>query len=117
MFWHPCRLDSACNSERESSERDAVSRYHRIFALDATRQKWEDHWTDPISEDEFRWLATEAKVTSIRLPIGYYTLGEEWCEFTPFEGVKGVYTNAWQKVKDFTSAASRWGIGTLIDFQ
>lgn len=108
MFFHP---------PPGNSELDAVTKYVKEYGFDATKAKWEGHWTEPVSEDEFKWLATEAKVTSIRLPIGYFTLGEEWCVGTPFEEVKGVYVNAWQKVKEFTVAATRWGIGTLIDFQ
>lgn len=38
-------------------------------------------------------MAREAKCTSIRLPIGYFTLGEEFCQGTPFEGVSGVGLN------------------------
>lgn len=108
MFYHP---------SPGGSELDAVTTYRRIYGFEATKKKWEDHWSKPISDEEFKWLATEAKVTSIRLPIGYFTLGSEWCVGTPFANVKDIYENAWQKVKDFTEMASRWGIGTLIDFQ
>lgn len=35
-------------------------------------------------------MVREARCTSIRLPIGYFTLGEEFCEGTPFEKVASV---------------------------
>jgi len=99
------------------SELDAVATHLQQHGLEATREKWENHWVNAISEQEFAWLAREAKCTSIRLPIGYFTLGQEWCRDTPFEKVAGVYVNAWAAVKEFTRRARGWGIGTLIDFQ
>jgi len=99
------------------SEFDAVTLHLQKHGLDATRAKWQNHWANPISDGEFEWLVREAKCTSIRLPIGYFTLGRDHCNGTPFEGVKDVYVNAWNAVKEFTRRARGWGIGTLIDFQ
>lgn len=57
------------------SEFDAVSAYQRQHGLEQTRGKWEEHWRNAITDQQLEWLAVEAKCTSIRLPIGYFTLG------------------------------------------
>lgn len=54
--------------------------------------------------------------TSIRLPIGYFTLGFDFCQGTPFEELSPIYTNAWSAVKALISRAHNRGIGILIDF-
>jgi aryl-phospho-beta-D-glucosidase BglC (GH1 family) len=54
--------------------------------------------------------------TSIRLPIGYFTLGPTYCSGTPFDGQPAqVYINAWAAVKAFVLKARSYGIGVLID--
>jgi aryl-phospho-beta-D-glucosidase BglC (GH1 family) len=54
--------------------------------------------------------------TSIRLPIGYFTLGPNFCVNTPFAPYSQVYVNAWATIKAFVARARSCGIGVLIDF-
>jgi hypothetical protein len=54
--------------------------------------------------------------TSIRLPVGYFTLGPNFCKNTPFAPYSEVYTNCWSTVKTLISRARACGIGVLIDF-
>jgi hypothetical protein len=98
------------------SELDAVSTSLKKNGLEATRQKWENHWRNACSDQDFEWLVKEARCTSIRLPIGFFTLGPEWCKGTAFDRVAEVYANAWGAVREFVGRARGWGIGTLIDF-
>ncbi|KAI9679847.1 MAG: Glucan 1,3-beta-glucosidase 3 [Caeruleum heppii] len=99
------------------SELDAVNASLRRDGLDATRQKWEAHWRDAVSEGDWNWLVNAAKCTTIRLPIGYFTLGPAFCNGTPFEGQPAqVYTNAWNSVRAFVGQARSHGIGVLLDF-
>jgi aryl-phospho-beta-D-glucosidase BglC (GH1 family) len=104
------------SSSPGGSELDAVSTSLKSAGLDATRRKFEEHWANAVSDQDFEWLVKEARCTSIRLPIGYFTLGPEWCVGTPFEGVKEVYVNSWTAVKNFINRARGSGIGVLIDF-
>ena len=84
--------------------------------LDATRAKWEGHWANAVSDSDFDWLVNAAHCTSIRLPIGYFTLGPSFCDNTPFAGQPAqVYANAWQAVKTFVSRCRGRGIGVLLD--
>lgn len=53
---------------------------------------------------------------SVRLPIGYFTLGPAYCHHTPFSHASGVYENAWPAVRNLVSRCYSRGIGVLIDF-
>jgi hypothetical protein len=98
------------------SELDAVTQSLQAEGLDSTRTKWQNHWARAVSNDDFKWLVHEAECTSIRLPIGYFTLGKGFCTGTPFEPVADVYAGAWEGVKDLVRRARSWGVGVLLDF-
>ncbi len=97
------------------SELDAVTASLQTSGLAATREKWEKHWRQALTDQDLAWLVREAKCTSIRLPIGYFTLGPEFCRGTSFEKVGEVYVNAWGAVKDLIARARAYGIGVLLD--
>jgi Cellulase (glycosyl hydrolase family 5) len=85
--------------------------------LPATRQKWERHWQSALSEADFLWLLETARCNSIRLPIGHFTLGPEFCVGTVFDGdAAQVYVNAWSAVKKLIQDCHTRGIGVLLDF-
>ncbi|PVH87315.1 glycoside hydrolase family 5 protein [Cadophora sp. DSE1049] len=94
----------------------AVTAAVNELGIDGARAKWEAHWKNAVSDQDFEWLVKQARCTSIRLPIGYFTLGPEWCRGTPFEGVGTVYVNAWNAVRELVARARGWGIGILLDF-
>lgn len=64
---------------------------------------------------ELQVMLTFELGTTIRLPIGYFTLGPSYCEGTPFEKYSAVYANAWAAVMSIVSRCHNRGIGTLID--
>jgi aryl-phospho-beta-D-glucosidase BglC (GH1 family) len=97
------------------SELNAVSAQLKETGLDATRQKFENHWRNALTDQDLEWLVRDAKCTSIRLPIGYFTLGPSFCHDTPFEKVGDVYVNAWNAVKELVAKARGYGIGVLLD--
>ncbi|TVY46202.1 putative glycosyl hydrolase [Lachnellula occidentalis] len=102
-------------SSKGGSELDAATASLSELGLDATRSKFEAHWANAVSDSDFSWLVNEARCTSIRLPIGYFTLGPDYCKGTPFEKVSGVYVNAWAAVRTLVARARAHGIGVLID--
>jgi aryl-phospho-beta-D-glucosidase BglC (GH1 family) len=84
--------------------------------LDNTREKWEAHWSSALSDDDLHWLSETANCTSIRLPIGYFTLGPGFCSNTPFAMQPAqVYVNAWAAVKRLVARCFEHGIGVLLD--
>lgn len=68
-----------------------------------------------MTPEDWNYLANTGNVTTIRLPIGYFTLGPRFCQGTPFERYSKVYENAWLYVKQYISTAASYGIATLID--
>ncbi|MCJ1440122.1 MAG: Glucan 1,3-beta-glucosidase 3 [Stictis urceolatum] len=98
------------------SELDAVKASLKAHGLPATRDKWESHWSSALSDDDLHWLSTAAHCNSIRLPIGYFTLGPNFCSDTPFEGEPSeVYVNAWAAVRSIVERCHARGVGVLLD--
>ncbi|KAF2150031.1 glycoside hydrolase family 5 protein [Myriangium duriaei CBS 260.36] len=99
-----------------SSELAAVTASLQESGLDATIQKFESHWRNYISDGDLDWLVNEAQCNSVRLPIGYWTLGSAYTRGTPFEPVARVYEHAWTAVKDLITRCEARNIGVLVDF-
>ncbi|KAF2183237.1 glycoside hydrolase family 5 protein [Zopfia rhizophila CBS 207.26] len=97
-----------------SSELEAVKAWVEQIGLDATRQKFEDHWANAASDSDLKWLSNEAKCTTIRLPIGYFDL-PSLTEGTPFASYAAVYTNAWSSICTLISRLRSHSIGVLLD--
>ena len=114
-----------------SSELDAVTQYVHLHpglplpmanidrslavrGVDATRMKWEAHWANALSDHDLHFLT--AYCTSIRLPIGYFSLGKFFTAKTPFEGTPSeIYDNAWSAIKSLCTRLHNAGIGVLLD--
>ena len=84
--------------------------------LESARTRWELHWSSFLSDADIDFLANTAHCTSIRLPIGYFTLGPSFTPKTPFEGAPSqIYTSAWSAVMNLCARLHAHGIGTLLD--
>ena len=116
----------------ESAELAAVTGNIKQSGLDAARQKFENHWRTYVSDGDLDWLINEAHCrshlstlvfstvlisqgNSVRLPIGYFTLGPAYCNHTPFASASGVYENAWAAVRELVARCYSRGIGVLLD--
>ncbi|KAI9817619.1 MAG: Glucan 1,3-beta-glucosidase 3 [Thelocarpon impressellum] len=98
------------------SELDAVRASIEKDGLEETKQKWAKHWASAVSDMDWSWLVSTAYCTTIRLPIGYFTLGPSFCTDTPFAGPPAeVHAGAWIAVKALVHAAQARGIGVLLD--
>jgi len=90
------------------------------YGIHDAQKHFESFWDEQTKSKDWEWLwdwlKNTAQVTSIRLPIGYFTLGPQFCHGTPFEKVAGIYTNAWAHVKETVRIAGSHGIGVLLDF-
>lgn len=76
---------------------------------------WEHHWATALSDADIKFLAHEAHVTTIRLPVGYFSLGPRFCASTPFADVAEVYRGAWDAVVALCERLYAQGIGVLLD--
>lgn len=83
-----------------------------------TISTWEAHWLTALTEHDLMWLRDVAKCNSIRLPIGFYTLGPAFCLGTSFEGEPSqVYSSCWNTLKHMVLKCQSYGIGVLIDLK
>ncbi|KAK5725998.1 Glucan 1,3-beta-glucosidase 3 [Elasticomyces elasticus] len=98
-----------------SSELAAAEAWVKKEGVDHARQRFEKHWREYVSDGDLDWLRDHGKCTTIRLPIGYFTLGPPYCEKTPFRKVADVYQNAWHAVQQLVQRCHQRGIGVLID--
>ncbi|CBX91659.1 similar to glucan 1,3-beta-glucosidase [Plenodomus lingam JN3] len=99
-----------------SSELAAVQAWVSIIGIEATKQKFEEQWANSIPEEALEWLTNVAKVTTVRLPIGYYDLpGMEFTQGTPFEPYAYVYSEAWNSIRTLIARLRARSIGVLID--
>jgi aryl-phospho-beta-D-glucosidase BglC (GH1 family) len=94
----------------DSDEIDAVTSLVLSRGLEATKSKWEAHWRNVLKEEGLEWFVNEVQYNSLRIPIGFFTLGPEWCVGTEFGSVKWVYGNSWEAVKEVVERVREWGI-------
>jgi aryl-phospho-beta-D-glucosidase BglC (GH1 family) len=111
--WLTPSMFASCNAAG-TSELAAVESSVKQIGLEGTRAGFEKHWKDYIVDPDLDWLR-DAKCTTVRLPIGYFTLGPGFCQTTPFKAVAPVYLNAWSAVKELVQRCGQRGIGVLID--
>lgn len=90
----------ACASGDKESEYDIASGWGSKASARALLEK---HWDTFIGPADFAYLAGIG-INTVRLPIGYWSLGPEFCKGTLFESVADVYTNSWSRVLQ----AIRW---------
>ncbi|EMD00666.1 glycoside hydrolase family 5 protein [Baudoinia panamericana UAMH 10762] len=98
-----------------SSELAAVTAWIHQEGPDKARERFERHWHEYVSDADLDWLRDAGHCTTVRLPIGYFSLGPPYCEGTPFQPVAAVYQNAWAAVKQLVQRCHQRGVGVLID--
>ncbi|KAJ3726080.1 glycoside hydrolase superfamily [Lentinula raphanica] len=74
----------------------------------------EEHWDTFITQQDFNYLASIG-INTVRLPIGYWSLGPNFLQGTPFANVSSVYENAWAHVVRAINMADISGIAVLVD--
>jgi len=83
-------------------------------SVENARAALEKHWDTFVTESDFRWLASIG-INTVRLPIGYWNLGPDFCKGTAFESVSEVYRESWSRVLRAVNLAGVYGLGVLID--
>ncbi|KDQ60739.1 glycoside hydrolase family 5 protein [Jaapia argillacea MUCL 33604] len=100
-----------CAAGKKISELDIASGWG---STDAARTLLEKHWDSFITQADFDYLANIG-INTVRLPIGYWSLGPAYCQDTPFAQVADVYQNAWSRVVNAIIMADKANIGVLVD--
>ncbi|QLL32167.1 hypothetical protein HG536_0C03360 [Torulaspora globosa] len=100
------------------NEFDAVSSQVNHSSVDEAASKLTKHYNDYISKIDWNWLKNEAGITSFRIPIGYWHVGNgQLLDELPFEPLREVYSRAkpWDILKNLINKAAEYDIGVLID--
>jgi aryl-phospho-beta-D-glucosidase BglC (GH1 family) len=100
-----------CASGSRVSELDIASGWGSTMA---SRAVLERHWDTFIGRSDFEYLSSIG-INTVRLPIGYWSLGPHYCQDTPFSSVADVYQNSWARVVRAINMAADAGIGVLVD--
>lgn len=104
--------------EGRTSELDAVQLAMEAAEddVEVVREKFETHWREWMVYDDWSWLK-EVGATAVRVPIGFWMVDNgEFCDDTPFEDYKEVYSNAWDIFKEMVlDKAAEHDIGVVVD--
>lgn len=100
-----------CASGPKSAELDVATGWGDTKS---SRSVLEKHWDTWITEDDFAWLQ-QTGINTVRIPIGYWSLGADYCQDTPFEEVASVYDRSWPRILRAISWAVKYDIGVLVD--
>ncbi|GAC72606.1 hypothetical protein PANT_7d00186 [Moesziomyces antarcticus T-34] len=82
--------------------------------LSSARAYMEQHWDTWITEDDFRKLA-QMGINTVRLPIGYWSVGPYFTHYSPFEQYSSVYEYSWRYVARAINWAAKYDIGVIVD--
>ncbi|KAG5728300.1 putative dolichyl-phosphate-mannose--glycolipid alpha-mannosyltransferase [Termitomyces sp. T112] len=100
-----------CAGGKKLSELDIASGWG---SQRSARSVLERHWDTFITRSDFERLASIG-INTVRLPIGYWSLGPPFTEGTPFAKVSEVYKNSWPRIMGAINNAAKYGIGVLVD--
>ena len=101
----------ACAAGQQLSEIDIASGWG---SLDGARSVLERHWDTFVNETDFQYMASIG-INTVRLPIGYWNLGPDFVQGTPYADVADVYQNSWPRIIRTINLAGSVGIGVLVD--
>lgn len=100
-----------CAAGDQVSEVDIA---HSWGSTSGARSVLERHWDTFINESDFQYLA-RIGINTVRLPIGYWNLGPDFVQNTPYADVGDVYQNSWPRIMRTINTAAANGIGVLVD--
>lgn len=100
-----CELECIRNISRDISPSEAIN-------------KLSEHYKRYIDRIDWTWLRDVAKITAMRVPIGYWHVNNgKFTKGLPFETLLGIYEEAkpWDIFKSLIEKANQYNIGILID--
>jgi len=84
-------------------------------SLKEVREKFEHHWDTFVTDDDLDKMR-ERGITTARIPIGFYSLGEKsLLKHTEFEPFAEVYQNSWDYVSKLVKRLASRQIDSVID--
>ncbi|CCF57046.1 hypothetical protein KAFR_0C00510 [Kazachstania africana CBS 2517] len=104
--------------EGGNDEFHAISNYMQKHSVNEAIAKLSEHYNAYISKIDWNWLRTQANVTALRVPIGYWHVKNgDFLSHLPFEPLRKVYEGAkpWEFLRELVKTAQSYNIGILID--
>ena len=101
----------SCASGPKVSELDIA---YGWGSVEGAQSVLERHWDTWITQSDMDYLAGIG-INTVRLPIGYWNLGPEYCRGTSYDQISSVYQNSWPRVKRAINMAGKSGLGVLVD--
>ncbi|CUS21576.1 LAQU0S03e05732g1_1 [Lachancea quebecensis] len=105
--------------EGGDNEHDAVAAMVKKHSAEEVAKKLQSHYDNYVSDEDWNWLKNEAGVTAIRLPIGYWHVGNGKfiTSGMKFHDLQKVYEAAkpWDYVRKIIQQAGKHDIGVLVD--
>lgn len=101
----------SCAANDKISEIDIASGWG---GTDGAKKVLEKQWDTFITEKDFSYLASIG-INTLRVPIGYWSLGPDFTKGSIYEKVGSVYENSWPRVMRTLEWAGKYGIGVMID--
>ncbi|KAL1694943.1 glycoside hydrolase family 5 protein [Schizophyllum commune] len=100
-----------CAAGDKVSELDIATGWNTTASAKAVLER---HWDTFIGNTDFLHLASIG-INTVRLPIGYWSLGPTFTAGTPFQDVADVYSDSWPRIVRAINQAGEAGIGVLVD--
>ncbi|KAG8899825.1 Glucan 1,3-beta-glucosidase 3 [Tulasnella sp. 408] len=100
-----------CAAGKQDSEIDLASGWEGV---ENAKKVLEKHWDTFITEDDFKYLA-KIGINTVRLPLGFWSLGTNFTKGSVFEKYGDAYENSWPRVLRAIGWAGENGIGVLAD--
>lgn len=105
----------SCGTGSKQAEMDLLNGFGKTATgVESAKAYLEEHWDTWITEADFAKLA-KIGINTVRIPIGYWSVGPYFCENSAFEPWKDSYTMSWRYVARAINWAAKYNIGVLID--
>lgn len=105
----------SCATGAKQAEFDILSGFGTSAAgIGNATAYMERHWDTWITENDFKKLA-QIGINTVRIPIGYWSVGPYFTKNSTFEPYADVYANSWRYVARAINWAAKYDIGVLVD--
>ncbi|KAM3071417.1 Glucan 1,3-beta-glucosidase 3 [Clarireedia jacksonii] len=108
----PSLFPASCKGD---SELDHVLASKQTHGIPQTLSILSAHRSNPLTPTDLNWFLHTAHGTSIRLPIGYFSLPSQFSKNTPFAPFTELYTPVWPSILSLIHLLHTHHIGILID--
>ncbi len=105
----------ACSTGGQAGELDLLTGYgSSANGIGNATVMMEQHWDTWVTEADFQKMASLG-INTVRLPIGYWSIGTRFTDNSPFAPYRDVYNFSWRYIARAINWAAKYDIGVLVD--